>query len=1276
MKIRIYLSLAALCGLLQAATGVAQTLVSEDFTGTATTNSWYYSGGACLTASTSATTATEFTFTTSGTAGQIPGCTAIDSRSDAYNGEALVGGVNGTITSSSPDPVNNGALRFTNGCISSGCGSGGYNQFGEIVSGSTFGSAAGVQVTFKTVTYRGNSGGSGSDGADGITFFLMDGSVAPNVGSYGGSLAYTCSMTNNKYGYNGMIGGYIGLGIDEYGNFLNGTSNTLGETVNYFNGPDNTASGGTYQPNRIGMRGAGSINWTWLNANYASYYPSSLSTTSQYSAVSNTCSTGTLWDYNPAHIGTPKNLGSNYPVLDYAAIPGAYKVLSDVKIANEYSTGGLLRSNATPILYKLKITSSGLLSLSYSYNGGAYQSVLTNQNITSSNGALPSTLRFGFAGSTGGSSNIHEVLCFKAAAADTSASSAASNQTQSSRVTSSTQAYFAYYDPNDWTGRLTANAVTSDSSGNLTIATTAYWDAACVLTGVASGSTCLNTGVSGPTAAEGATNRVILTYNGTQGVPFEYNLLTSTTTMSATEQNDINYAESIAGLLLPASTINYLRGDQSLEINTLGALFFRDRDYVLGDIVDSSPVAVGQPVSPYSTTWVDKLNTSTTMPENNSVAQSYATFVTNEITRENMVYVGANDGMVHGFRAGAFNSSNQFVGPTTSGNTDDGKELLAYFPAATITGGSLSSAASSNLGANNCNSTSFTSTTAQTIRGETPADGFAIGCVQSTLDYTNYQYGHNFFVDATPGTGDLFYGTTLASASWHTWLVGGLGAGGAGIYALDITNPTATGSNPTSATFAESNAANIVIGEWNTSNITCTTDSGSNLCANSLGNTYGTPIIRRLHNGTWGVIWGNGFSSKSGDAGIFILTINPTTAAKTMYYLSTGKSGTSDGIAYVTSADLDGDHITDYVYAGDLLGNVWRFDLTSSSATSWAVSSPNGSTTPVPIFSAGSTHPITSALVVAVVNSNLTGTQVMVAFGTGQQTPLTNTTATTYVTGTQYLYAFWDWNMAHWNSISATTQFASLAATPTNQTGLSSPYTLTPSNLTTQTLTASATTGLVTIASQSICWEGTTTCTGTNTSFGWDAALPSTNEQVIFNPQLVGGAFNVNSTVPATNSLLSCSSTNNTGYTYLIQLATGGVATTTSGNTNIFINTTTYNASTSTTSTTAATTTTVGVQTNATGTSMQMTTATNQASGTILASGTSSSTSCPLGSGACTNLNSTGLTMYPSPFASVTGCASGDTYLVYTTTSAGIASARIAPSCPLTGQRTTRSVFR
>ena len=67
-------------------------------------------------------------------------------------------------------------------------------------------------------------------------------------------MGYSCSNSNTPY--NGLNGGYLGLGIDEYGNFLNGTVNTLGETGTTASG-DNTATGGGYQPGRIGLRGAG-----------------------------------------------------------------------------------------------------------------------------------------------------------------------------------------------------------------------------------------------------------------------------------------------------------------------------------------------------------------------------------------------------------------------------------------------------------------------------------------------------------------------------------------------------------------------------------------------------------------------------------------------------------------------------------------------------------------------------------------------------------------------------------------------------------------------------------------------------------------------------------------------------------------------------------------------------------------------------------------------------------------------------------------------------------
>src|ERR1700681_4843977 len=244
----------------------AQAALSEDFTVASTTGSWYFFNGACLTAGSA--TGVE---PTGGTGGRVPGCTTIK---NSYYGENLVGGYNGAF----PDPVGKGALRFTNGRP------GGYSQNGGIVSTAPFPTGQGLSVTFKTITYLGDSGGAGGDGADGISFFLMDASQLDTstitgtanedgngLGSWGGSLGYTCSNANPPY--NGLIGAYLGLGIDEYGNFLNGTTNTLGE-IGTTASSDNTATGGYgYKPNRIGLRGAGNIAWSWLNANYPAFYP-------------------------------------------------------------------------------------------------------------------------------------------------------------------------------------------------------------------------------------------------------------------------------------------------------------------------------------------------------------------------------------------------------------------------------------------------------------------------------------------------------------------------------------------------------------------------------------------------------------------------------------------------------------------------------------------------------------------------------------------------------------------------------------------------------------------------------------------------------------------------------------------------------------------------------------------------------------------------------------------------------------------------------------------
>jgi type IV pilus assembly protein PilY1 len=1442
----LWATLAILLGALAASHSQAQQITfSEDFTGATTTNSWYFFNGACLTAGTSTSTTTP---------GTIPACTSVLSSYYATTSSAdpyLLGGNSGYLGSSTApasraaqvaDPVGSGALRFTNGSVNiGGSNKYGYNERGAILSSGTFPTGSGLEVTFKTITYHGNSGGAGGDGADGISFFLQDGSQAPGLGAFGGSLAYSCSNANTPH--DGLTGGYIGLGIDEYGNFLNGTNLVSGYTGTNTATGDNTAYGYGYKPGRIGLRGAGSISGAALTAAYPNnpsnanlpYYPATLATscaitggvyssttnnctdicsagstyyaagnvcnkacaaggtyvsssdtcnscssgtynsgtnlctgttvclagttyyngtgtcescpatgyatgtysagtcihscpsgnaysatgsgycypstatfnagyycaagnaisgqycyptgavfsagyycpsgntiTGQYCyptgdsysagfycpagktisgtscyptgdshsgtnycpagqtingtscyptgavysagfycpatnvisgthccpsgyaysggvckkgglttaataataatvatamsaataataataasaasaataaqtvtpnqtatqiiaptttppatlqpstgsvdmqyAVKNTCATGNLYNYSipsaPTSAGpaTLSNSANTAGILDYAPILGAYKELTSFQIANE---GAATRGAATPIFYNLKITQNGLLSFSYSVSGGAYSYIIKNQSITASNGTLPSSFRVGFAGSDGGSTNVHEIMCFKAASADQSGSSATVNEKEAAKVEAGTQAYFAFYNPNDWTGTVMANNLLN-TAGVISVATTANWDASCLLTGTASGAPssgggCATTNMSGPTSATPApANRIMLTWDPVNnvGMPFEWANL-----------NNVQQAELDSGdSTLTSNRLSYLRGDRTNEINSAGVGLYRARDGILGDIVDSSPNWVGPPSLPYTVTWRDRLSPATAMPEN-SGTQTYVQFTAAEQTRLNVVYVGANDGLLHGFRAGSFDVKGNFVANSTTPN--DGQEVLAYMPGSTLVSAALPSATGG------CTNNANTQTLVQGIHGVTPAVGTNAECTEPLLDYSNAQYGHNFFVDATPGSGDLFYG-----GQWHTWLAGGLGVGGAAIYALDVTNPSG-------ANFTESNAASIVIGEWNAGSISCANVSN---CGNNLGNTFGTPQIRRLHNGNWAVIFGNGFGSVSGDAGIYVMSIDNSSGTATFYYLSTNTAG-GNGIAYVTPADLDGDHITDYVYAGDLNGNVWRFDLTSNNPTNWAAAS-------TPLFTTQSGQPITTQLLV--ISSNVSGSlpRLLIEFGTGQRTQLTNLSPVQYASGTQSLYGVWDWNLSGWNTLAPGSAYSSLAAT-TPATGLSSPYTLTASNLQSQTLTPISSNGVVEGTNVAVCWQGGAACGSGNNQFGWYANLPSSSEQIIFNPVFFQGAIIVNSTVPANNVATSCTSNLDTGYTYALAVANGGVFTNT-----------------------------------------------------------------------------------------------------------------------------------
>jgi type IV pilus assembly protein PilY1 len=1005
----------------------AQTL-AEDFTKANITNNWAVKGtpGACLTAG---TTGNNNQTAGSSKYSSIPGCNL-----------------------TTPDAVGAGALRLTKATT---------NQNGAIVWNDTFPTNKGLQVTFTTHTYGGStatpSSGNpfpkGFQGADGISFFLMDGAKQPNIGAWGGSLGYSCSNGNGTG--DGLEGAYLGLGMDEFGNFLNSGDNTstgvlVASTVASLKGYNSYGHDTTFQANRIGLRGAGSVNWKTLNAAYPNQYKSNYDDNVKGLMVRNTCRTGLVQEMSGNNSVTK---AGNTAVPNYKAITGGYWVLPDNQLIAKVGSS-VTRAQATPITYRLMITPGGLLNFMYSYNGTSYQPVLTNWPITTDNGALPSTFRFGFAAATGGSTNIHEISCFVAEPTE-STSSAGANTVQAGQVRTGTQVYLASFNPNNWAGSL-VSADLVNSGGVVSISTAYNWDLNCVLTGGGCASMGTTNGVPTNTiTVQAPSARVILTHNGTAGVPLLWDSLTTAqkTILKGTDTDAV-----------AQERLDWLRGGRSKEQTATPAGLLRARGGVLGDIVDSSPTWVGPPSLAYGAAIKDAFY-------GTGSETSYTTWSASLAQRTHVVYAGSNDGLLHGARAGSNDSLGKYVG-----TANDGREVLSFMPPSVLKSSKI-------------------------------------------VDLTKPTYGHEYFVDAAPGTGDVFYG-----GAWHTWLVGGLGPGGKEIFALDVTNPS---------TFSDTNAPTIVRGAWDSTTLT------------NLGFTYGTPLVRRMHNGQWAIIFGNGIGSSSHLGGIYIGLIDKTSGAVTFTWLSTG-AGTStskNGITNVASGDLDGDRVADYLYAGDLLGNVWRFDVTSSNKADWVVSK-YGKTVATPLFTAknssGGIQPITSRLSVASVLS-AGARRVILGLGTGRSVPFTNTVATDYEDGTQTVYGLWDWDMIDWNSGRTTSNSVTIPASPSEFASL--PKTTAQydrDDLSVNTLATSSSASQRELAENTVCWSGSTACALNNVQYGWRFDMPTTGEQLIYNPIFTDGVLVLNTTIPPSNTVGQCTPALPSGWTMAFKMDGGG----------------------------------------------------------------------------------------------------------------------------------------
>lgn len=380
------------------------------------------------------------------------------------------------------------------------------------------------------------------------------------------------------------------------------------------------------------------------------------------------------------------------------------------------------------------------------------------------------------------------------------------------------------------------------------------------------------------------------------GVPFKWasdeaNLSTAQKALLGLNPGDPGVTVATNG----QNRLNFIRGDRSLEgSDTSGyttAKPFRERKSRQGDIINSVVWYTGAPSASYA------LN-------------GYAAFLRCTKARQPMIYVGGNDGMLHGFSAA------------------EGTEKIAYVP-----------------------------------KGMVPS--------LPLLSNPVYNNQHRSFVDGSPMTGDVDTGTGVVDPNdpcntngWRTMLVGTLGAGGKGYFVLDVTNPAATaGSAPA---FLESNSQQLVkldrtrsiesgtapncalTGMGTAEKAACATAESED---RDIGHITARPVqadtdpmratqIARMNNNRWAVVLGNGYNSANQRP---VLLVQYLDGAKELLRIAitTNTPGTGNAVDNGLSAprlvDINGDGTPDVAYAGDNLGNMWKFDLTNVDPMQWGV---------------------------------------------------------------------------------------------------------------------------------------------------------------------------------------------------------------------------------------------------------------------------------------------------------------------------------------------------
>lgn len=249
------------------------------------------------------------------------------------------------------------------------------------------------------------------------------------------------------------------------------------------------------------------------------------------------------------------------------------------------------------------------------------------------------------------------------------------------------------------------------------------------------------------------------------------------------------------------------------------------------------------------------------------------------------------------------------------------------------------------------------------------------GVLPNAKKLADSDYKHRYFVD-----GKLHIRDAILDGGWKTVLLGSLGAGGKTVFALDVTDTSASGFGASKVLWEIEDDAD-------------------------LGYNFGEPLIGRMKDGSWAAIFGNGYGSTSDDSVLFIVDLASGAVNKVRVGSTTGGLS-SPSFVYATDAD-DNIYVKD-IYAGDLGGNLWKFDLKANGdgQDDFQVSLKSGGK-PQPLYiaadAAGKRQPITVKPEIAYHPGGV-AQGVIVYFGTGRMYTASDVTDKNL----QTFYGIWD----------------------------------------------------------------------------------------------------------------------------------------------------------------------------------------------------------------------------------------------------------------------------